>query len=286
MNKLKIYVSRHSAFYSPLLATISAGFLRDEGLEASYAVLAPGATSREMIERGHADIIQSAVSSSFRPLRSGVSDLPIHFAQINCRDGFFLVSREDDPFNWQKLAGHAVVADHAAQPLAMLHYASRINGVAIEDLVLIDAGTPAEMAAAFRSGRGEYVHLQSPEAHQLETEDTGRVKVSVGASIPEVAFSSLCASPQFLETEAAARFLNAFRRAKAWVRSAPAADIAASLAPFFPSVAAETVLTAVAAYQQIGCWNGDTRIFQSQFEQALRVFGEDLPYEKIVRNLE
>ncbi|MBP1686736.1 MAG: hypothetical protein H6Q33_2879, partial [Deltaproteobacteria bacterium] len=36
MSKIRITAIRHSAFYSPVLATIAGGFLKEEGLEAVY----------------------------------------------------------------------------------------------------------------------------------------------------------------------------------------------------------------------------------------------------------
>ena len=55
------------------------------------------------------------------PIEQGESPLPVHFVQINQRDGFFLVAREPDAaFEWSKLAGYSVLADHAGQPLVML----------------------------------------------------------------------------------------------------------------------------------------------------------------------
>ena len=199
---LRIMVSRHSVFYSPLIATIAAGFLERRGVTAEYAILAKGQRSSALIRDGSVDIMQSAVSSNWKPMEQGESPLPVHFAQINRRDGFFLVAREPDAaFEWGKLAGQAVLADHAAQPYVMLKYAARSNGVEWARVNDIDAGSPEEMAAAFRQGRGAYVQLQSPAAHQLECDGVGHVVVSVGASMPPVAFSSLCCSRDFARTE-------------------------------------------------------------------------------------
>jgi len=61
---IRIMVSRHSAFYSPLLSTIAAGFLREEGLESTYEVLTPASDAQELIRNGEIDVVQSAVSSS------------------------------------------------------------------------------------------------------------------------------------------------------------------------------------------------------------------------------
>ena len=61
---IRIMVSRHSAFYSPLLSTIAAGFLGEEGFESTYEVLTQGSDAQELIRNGEIDIVQSAVSSS------------------------------------------------------------------------------------------------------------------------------------------------------------------------------------------------------------------------------
>ena len=94
-------------------------------MAAEYRVLAEGQRSSALIRDGSVDIMQSAVSSNWKPMEQGESPLPVHFAQINQRDGFFLVAREPDAgFEWNKLAGQAVLADHAAQPFVMLKYAA------------------------------------------------------------------------------------------------------------------------------------------------------------------
>src|SRR5579863_2861397 len=127
---LRIMVSRHSAFYSPLISTIGAGFLEREGLQAKYSILGKGQRSHVLLRDGEVDIMQSAVSSNWKPMERGEAPLPVHFAQINRRDGFFLVSRTPDAsFQWKNLEGRALLADHAGQPMAMLRYAVRQQGV-------------------------------------------------------------------------------------------------------------------------------------------------------------
>ena len=65
MSKIDIIVSRHSAFYSPLISTISADFLKDEGLETSYTAATPDNPSPGAVAAGRAQIGQSAVSNSW-----------------------------------------------------------------------------------------------------------------------------------------------------------------------------------------------------------------------------
>lgn len=239
--------SRHSAFYSPLLATIARGF------DAEYSVLGPGQRSQDLIREGVVDIMQSAVSSNWKPMERGESPLPVHFALINRRDGFFLCAPEpDSDFTWKKLEGRTLVADRGAQPFAMLRYAVAHNSVDWNRIRIAD------------SGDGDYLHRQAPGPwHPV---------ASVGASMPEVAFSTLCCSRAFAGTSALADFMTAYTAAREWVRSAPPADVAKTEAPFFAGFSERELAAAIAGYQALGAWSGGTEIEASLYEQALNVF--------------
>jgi NitT/TauT family transport system substrate-binding protein len=270
---LRIIVSRHSVFYSPLISTIAGGFLERQGLSAEYGILQKGQTSASLIREGAADIMQSAVASNWKPIEAGESPLPVHFAQINQRDGFFLVARRADaPFTWKSLEGSVLIADHGLQPMAMLKYAGKTNSVDWSRLRLIDAGSPDQMQRAFRGGEGDYIHLQAPASHQMEAERVGRIAVSVGASMPPVAFSSLCCSREFLSTDTFRAFLTAYRQAREWVRTAPAEEIARKESDFFPGIDTGVLAAAIRAYQKVGNWEGGIEIPRDLYEQALNVF--------------
>jgi NitT/TauT family transport system substrate-binding protein len=286
---IRIMASRHSAFYSPLLSTIAAGFLREEGFESTYEVLAPGADAQELIRNGKIDIAQSAVSSSWSRMEKNEGNLAAHFAQINQRDGFFLSGRSpDQSFNWKKLEGASLLADHGAQPLAMLKYAIHLNGADWSRIKVIDAGGVEEIDAAFRNGLGDYVHQQGPAPQQLERESIGYIVASVGDAMPPVAFSSLMASREFLKTDAAEAFTRAYARARRWVNQAPAEEVADREAEFFPQTDRNALTETIARYQALGCWDGDLPITRERYEQALNVFlhsgkiSRRYPYEDVV----
>jgi len=286
---IRIMVSRHSAFYSPLLSTIAAGFLREEGFDSTYEVLTPGIDAQQLIRNGEIDIMQSAVSSSWARMEKNEGALAAHFAQINQRDGFFLTGRSpDQAFNWKKLEGASLLADHGAQPLAMLKYAVHLNGADWSKIKVIDSGGVEEIDTAFRSGLGDYVHQQGPAPQQIEREDIGYIVASVGEAMPPVAFSSLMASREFLKTDAAKAFIRAYARARRWVNQAPAKDVADREIEFFPQVDRDALTKTIARYQALGCWDGDLTITRERYEQALNVFlhsgkiSRRYPYEDVV----
>jgi NitT/TauT family transport system substrate-binding protein len=287
---LRIMVYRHSVFYSPLIVTIAGGFLREEGLDATYFPKPPNRNLYEMFRQREVDIMQAAVSTSWDPLSKGIRDIPVHFAQINQRDGFFITGRNvpSSPFDWKQLEGVELVADHAQQPFAMLKYALHLKNVDERRVRMIKAGGPDAMEKAFREGRGDFIHLQGPAPQQLEKEGIGKIAAAVGEVIPPVAFSSLMAMREFLATDQAQAFMRAYMRALRFVIQEPAQEIAEIEASFFPGVSIESLTAAISSYQQLGTWRSDPRIPPEQYEMAMDIFifsgsfTERYPYKDVV----
>jgi NitT/TauT family transport system substrate-binding protein len=273
MAQINIMALRHSAFYSPLLMSISGGFLQDQGLEPHYEVATPSNPVTDAIRNGKAHLSQSAVATSFETLEQGEPCDIVHFAQINERDGFFIAGRKaEKDFDWNKLQGKEVLVDHFFQPMAMFRYALHKQGVDEKQIRIIDAGNVEAIDRAFRAGAGDYVHQQGPAPQQLEKDGIAHVVASVGEAVGPVAFSSLCASREWLETEMALAFIRAYRAARQYVIEAPAEEIAHKEADFFPGIDQDVLSHTIATYQKLGCWSADPAISQEAYNNLLDVF--------------
>jgi NitT/TauT family transport system substrate-binding protein len=265
--------SRYSAFYSPLIATRAAGFLADEGLDATFSIASPTEVPRARLGDGSVHLIQSAVSASFAPLERGETSEIVHFAQINQRDGFLIAAREPDPkFCWGKLAGARVLVDHGGQPLAMFKFALHRQGVDYGKVIAQDAGTAEQMTRAFRAGEADYVHLQGPAPQQLEKDGVGHVVAAVGEAIGPVAFSSLCSTRSWVRSDMAQAFMRAYRKAQAWVLDTPAGEIARIEAPYFEGIDTDVLERTIAFYQGLGNWARTSEIPRDAYEVTLDVF--------------
>ena len=273
MERIDICFTRFSAFYSPLIATAAAGFLREEGLEPRLSVSPPGVSAIDALLEGSAHVVQSAPSQGLSVLEKGEEPQALHFAQINEMDGFFITGREPDAgFSWSKLIGKQVLVDHGGQPLAMFRYACLKRGLDADSIEMVNAGSAQEMDRAFRSGTGDYIHQQGPAPQQLEHDGIGHVVASVGEAIGPCAFSSLAARPDWLHSDMARAFTRAFRKARAWLNETPAEAIAAAEQSHFPEVAPEVLSRTIAAYQALGCWSPHLEITREAFEVTLEVF--------------
>jgi NitT/TauT family transport system substrate-binding protein len=273
MEKINIMALRHSAFYSPLLITISAGFLKEQGLEAHYEPATPVKTVPDCLRNGTAHLAQSAVATSFDTLLNGEACDIVHFAKINERDGFFLASREPcDNFQWNELIGKDVLVDHFFQPMAMFRYALYKKGINEKEINIVDAGSVEQIDAAFRNGQADYVHQQGPFPQQLEQDGLGYVVASVGDAVGPVAFSSLCATRDWLTTDMAKAFMHAYRKACRYILQTSATDLAKQLTGFFPKIDVKVLTNTINTYQKLGCWTTETEISKTSYDNLIDVF--------------
>src|SRR5262249_41870767 len=68
------------------------------------------------------------------------------------------------------------------------------------------------------------------------------------------------------------RFIRAYRRAREWVNTAPATEIARAEQALFPAIAPQALTQTIAYYQRLGCWNPPVAIARETYEVALDVF--------------
>lgn len=269
---ISIQFTRFSAFYSPLIATMAGGFLKEEGFEPKHSIAPLGKSAIDGLIDGSVQVAQSAISQGFGPLEKGNKPPALHFAQINEKDGFFITARQPDPnFSWDKLKAGEILVDHGGQPLAMFKYACHKKGVDFKAVKAVNVPSD-KMDKAFRDGQGQYIHQQGPAPQQLAHDGVGHIVTSVGEAIGPVAFSSLAATRDWLKTDAAKRFMRAYRKARSWIITRPAAEIAAAEASFFPDIHRDVLTTTIATYQKLGNWTPHVEITKAAFEVALDVF--------------
>ena len=93
MTPINIQFTRFSAFYSPLISTVTGGFLKDEGLDPTHSISPVGKSAIAALINGSAHVVQSALSQGLTSLEKGETPPAVHFAQINEKDGFFVTGR-------------------------------------------------------------------------------------------------------------------------------------------------------------------------------------------------
>ena len=272
MTHLKIMVSRHSAFYSPLIATISGNFLDQYGISASYHIADKGNTIEE-VGNGNMDIGQAAVSGSWSYLENMQKPPVTHFAQINSYDGFFILGRKElDFFSWDEITKGKFLFVHGGQPEAMLRYALSKKGIDLDRVDKIFSNGGDEMMKQWDDGIADFFHEQGAYPQQLEYENKGKILGSVGQVIGPVAFSSLICSWDWVRTDIYYKFIEAYAKAREWVNTAEPFEVAEIERDYFPNISIESISKAIEFYQKLGTWDKDIKIEPELYEKALDVF--------------
>ncbi len=273
MDKINIQFTLFSAFYSPLISTMSGGFLEAEGLDPDWSVAAPGTSALAALEAGSVHVAQSALSQGITALNKGEKPGTVHFAQVNEMDGFFLTGRQADPgFTWDKLEGAEVVMFKAGQPLAMFKYACHKAGIDFDKIKPLTPGGAADIDKAFRAGQGQYVQQQGPFPQQLQSDGIGHIVAQVGKQIGPCAFSSLAATRDWLETDMAKAFMRAYRKTRLYMVETQAIEIARAEKPYFPDIDEDVLADCIATYQELGCWTPHVEITREAYEATLDIY--------------
>lgn len=273
MSRLHIRFTLFSAFYTPLIAVMSQGFLRDEGIDADWSISPPGVSAVDALLAGEAQVIQTAPSQSFSWLAEGKTPPFRHFAQINEMDGFFLTGRKPDTdFQWEKLEGADVILFKGGQPRAMFDFACKKAGIDPAKINTITPGGAAQMDAAFREGQGAYIQQQGPFPQQLEADGIGHIVAQTGPLIGPNAFSSLASMTSWLDTDQARAFCRAYAKTRIWLNAAPPEEVAASIASYFPDTDREVLEACISSYKALGCWTPHLEITPAALDVAMDVF--------------
>src|SRR3546814_15760336 len=95
----------------------------------------------------------------------------------------------------------------------------------------------------------------------------------------DVCSSDLAATSEWLEGDMAKAFVRAYRRTRAYLNEAPAAEIARAEKRFFPQIDEAVLADCIAPYQQPGCWTPQGEITQPPFEATPHVFA----YNRLIK---
>ena len=276
MAKIHIQFTLFSAFYSPLISTMTGNFLKDEGLDYEWSIAKPGISALKALEDNVAQVAQSTISQGFMSLERGIKPKVKHFALVNNMDGFFITSRKvEHNFNWLSLEGADVLVDHGGQPMTMFKYACHKAGVDISKINIINAGNSEEMEIAYRNGVGEYIHLQGPAPQQIEADGIGYVVAALGPIVGPCAFSSLAAMPEWLLSDYGKAFCRAYACTRTYIANTPAEEIAATEISLFPNTDETVLMQCIKDYQTMGCWPAEMKITDSGYNAMLDIFEFD-----------
>ena len=281
-------------FYTPIYTAVAGGFLYTEGLDVMFGTVPTGRPPLDMLKQGEVDIIQTGISRSLMALDDGDEDAPLHVAEINQRDGFFLVSRTPtDNWQWTDLEGATLIPiGFTPVPLTSLTAALRKHSVDIDSITMLKGLSAEDALSAFRSGDADYIHMPNPQAQSLIEEGAGYLAASLGSEHGYLCYSSFAATPEPSSTEhpdVVHRFVRGFYKAQQWLAAADSTGVAERVKPFFPDVPDTVLQASIARYKALEIWPETPDIGIDGYDAMRQVLIDgglvkaQHPYERLVR---
>jgi NitT/TauT family transport system substrate-binding protein len=266
---LTIYEPFRSIFYAPQFVALHGGHFAAEDLAVAVVTAGRGATTTAALIDGHAEIALGGIMRSLDVTDRGGPFL-VHFAEVNQRNGFFLLSRVPRPsFTWTDVAGKTVISfAEAPTPWQCMLTVLRRHGVDPRTVTIERTLPLAEALAAFKGGHGDFLETGQPFTEQLLAEGRAHLVASMGDATGPVPFSSYMTTERFLrdERDVLRRFTRALYAAQRWIARADAKEIAALIAPAFPDIAPEIRQRAVARYLDQQTWSRDPILTRAGYE--------------------
>src|SRR5215813_13277212 len=157
----------HSVFYAPHYVALHLGHFTAEGLDVTTRTGAGSTSTTRALVEGSAQISLGGLMRSLDIADRGGRLLP-HFAEVNSRNGFFLIGRQPARFAWPNIVGRTVFSfTGAPTPYQSMLTVLRREGVDPARVSFVRDLAPPDAVAAFRAGRGDFIELGQPTAELL-----------------------------------------------------------------------------------------------------------------------
>lgn len=290
--QLRLGVTFHSIFYAPYFVALARGLFAREGLDLAAEMFGDGRLVLAGLERGELDVGIGGVMRSMLSYDRGAVEMPIHFARINDRDGFFLLGRPG-PFDWPDLIGRRLILfSEAPTPWYVLRGFLLERGMDPDRITVVPNLPAPAAAAAFRAGQAEFIEAPAHVAEELVRTGPAVILREMARELGPLPYSSYCARPAYLEQqpEAIRALVRAHVAALGWMRTASGAEIWETIRPAFPGADAEVFELAVERYRRLGVWSADATLPRASYERLAELLRRGglisrvAPYELVCRD--
>ena len=280
----------HSLLYTPAYVAMAKGYFTQAGLDITMATGNGGDKTMAALISNGADIGLIGPETTIYVQNSDSPTKARIFCGLTATDGFMLVGREKvDTFDWKMLKGKEILGFRpGSTPLLFLEAALRKNGIDPQTDVKLNnnVGVPARVGA-WLAGQNQFAIFIEPDASQLELDGKAHYLASVGETVGFADYTAFMATEKYIHDNPAViqAWTDAIYQAMKWTASAPAAEIAKTLEPFFPGISPQAMVGAATRYQKLKIWKSTPAIEPAAMErfQDILVQGHVLDANKRVK---
>ena len=246
-------------FYAPFYAAIARGAFAAEGVEVRFVSSPAPARALEALMAGTADVGWGG------PMRVNYGNRTVPgadfvcFAEVVTRDPFFLMTRDAlPPYAPGALAGLRLGSvTEVPTPWLCLQHDVRLAGGDPADIVRVAGRSMAENAVALLAGELDVAQMFQPFAEALV--EQGCHIWHAQADRGPCSYTTLYASRAVVAVKRPELLgmVRALWKTQMWVQEVDGAELAATVAAYFPGLAESRLAAALSRYKRLGIWGRD-----------------------------
>lgn len=271
-------------FYAPFYAMGPLGFHAAAGVEVALIDSAAPAASLSGLLRGTIDLswggpMRVMKARDADPAAGDPGSRLVAFCEVVGRDPFFLVGRKESAsFTLEDLVGRRLASvSEVPTPWLCLQHDLRERGIDPERVARVRGGTMGENLEALRRGDVDVIQVFEPYVSMALQAGIGDILYQAGSRGPTV-YTTFLATRDGIDRnrESFAAMVSSVRRMQAWLRGHGARELAAAVAPFYPGIAPDVLVSSLARYHEAGVWSSSPEISREGFSRlaaALRSGG-------------
>ncbi len=262
--------SLRAAFYAPFYAAFARDAYRAAGVEVRFASAPSPAEAATSLLAGAADVCWGGPMRVMATYATVPGCDLVCFAEVVTRDPFLLLGRVPNPgFRFEALRGVRLgsVAE-VPTPWLCLQEDLRRAGIDPAAVARVADRSMAENCAALRAGTLDVVQVFEPFATDLLAEGAAHLWYAAADRGP-TSYTTLYASRAVLAArrEELRGMVRAIAATQRWIAGASGAEIAATVAAYFPTVATPTLAAAYDRYKRLGIWGRDPVLPRAGYER-------------------
>ena len=269
MTAVTLIENFRAVFYAPFYLPIALGAYDAEGLQVTLKTSGDAARTASSLIAGEGDVSWGGPLRLMAALEKNPQAAAFAFCEAVGRDPFFLLGREPNPgFQVPQLRGRKLaVVTEVPTPWMCLRQDLRLAGVDPSDITTIPGRTMGENVAALRSGEADVIQVFQPYAGTLLLGGKAHVWYTAASRGP-VSYTTLNTTRDFAgrNPDALRGMCRAMYRTQKWIAAHSAADLAATLADFFPDIPRPLLVACFESYKGSGLWNRDPVLQRAGFD--------------------
>lgn len=263
---IRLVENFRALFYAPFYATHALGFYAREGVDVELIDSpSPGSAISSILD-GTIDLSWGGPMRVMKAHDIALNAPLVCFCEVAARDPFLLVGRGGgSAFRLADLARLRVATvSEVPTPWLCLQHDLRQNGIDPYMLERVGDRTMSDNVDVLRRGEIDVAQVFEPYATMAVSSGIGDVLYAASARGPTV-YTTFLATRDGINKNRAQFAARAVHRMQAWLSDHAAEDLAAAVAPFYPNISSDLLVSGLRRYHGAGVWAASPEVSREGF---------------------